>query len=287
MLKRAFVNTLNSKLWTYLLLGGIGCPFALMQIGKTYFHMTVIQSLIASVILLSAFFFLRYIYFLLVEVIIFIHNTYVDSIWGKAIVDLKNAYSRIHYLRKQDKITDEEFMTTLVTFCNILKTIFDRKTKGNCCVSIKVPVGHFESLETWCLSNLCRDESHRNRDTEQYAETNHTVIGNTPYSVIVNNLLSSKQKVQPYYCNNDIEATKDYMNTSRNLHQKAQRYKSELVYAIVPIMGDHEYSHELLGFLCIDCDKRDAFDLTRYDIPMVEGIVDGIYDIIKTRTKNQ
>lgn len=37
------------------------------------------------------------------------------------------------------------------------------------------------------------------------------------------------------------------------------------------------------GFICIDCNMKDKFDETRYDIPMVEGIADGIYDIILKR----
>ena len=39
----------------------------------------------------------------------------------------------------------------------------------------------------------------------------------------------------------------------------------------------------MCGFLCVDCDKKNAFDERGYDVPMVEGVVDGIYDIILRR----
>ena len=284
MIKRAFFHAIKGKIWTYLILGGVGGPLALALFGKNFLCLSITKSVMLAIAFLAAIFVLRFLYYLAVEVIIYVHNSYVDSIWGKAIADLKDAYAQVHYLRKQDEITDEAFMKTLISFCNILKTIFDRKTKGNCCVSIKVPVGQFDSMEAWVLGNLCRDEQHHERDTKKYAETKHTVLGNTPYTFILNNLLNVKQKPLPYYINNDIETTKDYMNTSRDLHPEAQRYKSELVHAIVPILGNHEYRHDLLGFLCIDCDKKDVFDIQRYDIPMVQGIVDGIYDIIKSKT---
>lgn len=285
MIKRAFFKTIHGKIWGYFFLGGFGSLIALALIGKNFFQLSITCSVLLGIIIIIGIFILRYLYYFGIEIISFIHNTYVDSIWGKAIVDLKDAYAKVHYLRKQGEFSDEAFMETLVSFCNILKDIFDRKTKGCCSVSIKVPAGQFDSIETWNLANLCRDDSHHDRDTIQYGETKHTVIGNTPYTVIVNSLLNMKQRPIPYYINNDIENTKDYMNTSRELHQETQRYQSELVYAIIPIIGEHEYKHELLGFLCVDCDKKNAFDIQRYDVPMIEGVVDGIYDIIKEKMK--
>ena len=277
-------NTFGRNIVNFLF-GGLGSTVLIFTFGKTILDLPIKQSIGLGLIFLILLFSLRFLYYLCKDSIIYIHNTYVDSIWGEAIVDLKDAYSLVHFLRKKEEITDEEFISTLVSFCNILKNVFDRKTKGDCCVSIKVPVGQFESIEAWNLENLCRDEKHSSRDTREYGETRHTVIGNTPYTVICNNLLSTKQKLPPYYINNDIENTTDYQNTSRNLLDEPLRYKSELVHAIVPILGEHVYRHELLGFLCVDCNKKGAFDKNRYDIPMVEGVVDGIYDIILARTK--
>lgn len=285
MIVQTFRNTFNGDMRKFLF-GSLTGTITLFTLGLTVFQCSLPCSIVLGVAVITVLFLIRLLYFSCKGVIKYIHNSYVDSIWGEAIVDLKDAYALVHYLRKKDNITDEEFINILVSFCDILKKIFDRKTKGNCCVSIKVPVGQFDTIEAWNLSNLCRDSFHKGRDTQEYGKTKHTVIGNTPYAVICNNLLSKKQNMPPYYINNDIENTKDYMNTSRDLHQVSERYMSELVYAVVPIKGEHEYRHELLGFLCVDCNKKNAFDTNRYDIPMVEGIVDGIYDIIYSKTKH-
>ena len=60
-------------------------------------------------------------------------------------------------------------------------------------------------------------------------------------------------------------------------------YSSELVYPIVPIKGNETNQKDLKGFICIDCNKPNKFDESRYDIPMVQGVADGIYDIFANR----
>lgn len=284
MIKKAFYKATHGKIWGFLI-GSFGAALAFFMMGKTLLHLEMTESILLGLGILVGIFILRFFYFFFIEVVIFIHNSYVDSIWGEAIIELKNAYAIMHYLRKLDHINNEDFMNSLCAFCDILKGIFDRKTKADCCVSIKVPSGQFSSIESWVLTNLCRDTSHKNRDTNDYEKTKHTVIGNTPYSVIVSKLLDQKHKEKAFYLNNDIQGTKDYRNTSRDLYQNGLPYQSELVYAIIPAKTDDNLRHELLGFLCIDCNKKDAFDENRYDLPMVEGIVDGIYDIILLRNK--
>lgn len=269
----------------YFLFGSFGSSVTIFTLGFSVFKLPLLQSVGLGFVLLILLFSFRFAYYLCKDLVYYIHNTYVDSIWGMAIIELKDAYANMHYLRKQEQITDDDFMIALVTFCETLKSIFDRKTKGNCCVSIKVPAGIFTSLQTWELCNLCRDRAHSCRDTKDYENMNHTIIGNTPYTVIINRLLDTRRKFKPYYLNNDIENTKDYMNTSERLYSNGLPYKSELVYAILPIKNDEEHRYDLAGFLCIDCDKKNVFDEKRYDIPMVEGIVDGIYDIIVRRNK--
>lgn len=279
-------NTFGRNIRNFLF-GSFGSTIAFFTFGITILKATPLQSFVIGVVVLIILFALRFLYYLCKDLFRYIHNTYVDSIWGQAIIDLKDAYSIMHYLRKQDQITDDDFMRALITFCEVLKVIFDRKTKGDCCVSIKVPTGNFASLETWELCNLCRDVKHKSRDTKDYESTKHTVIGNTPYAIIVNKLLSNKRKSKPYYINNDIDGTKDYMNTSDQIYTDGLPYKSELVYAIVPVKNDDEHHYDLAGFLCIDCNKKNVFDEKRYDVPMVEGIVDGIYDIIQRRNKQK
>ena len=86
-----------------------------------------------------------------------------------------------------------------------------------------------------------------------------------------------------HYINNDITNSNDYFNTSKKCYDdEVLPYESEIVVPIIPIVrGKKDFN--LLGFLCVDCDKRKAFD-TKYDTHILQGIADGIYDIIVTRS---
>lgn len=286
MLKKSFHQAIKGRIWQYLL-GSIGTAIAVLLIGKNFFCMPTSKSVIWGVSSLIVLFVCRFLYFLLINTIIYIHNVYVDSIWGKAIVDLKDAYSEIHFIRKKEHFTDIEFMGAMIVFCDTLKNIFDRKTKANCCVSIKVPTTDDDRLETLEMRNLCRDTHHKDRDTNQYSSIKHSIIGNTPYRKIVTKLLKGNQK-HLAYINNNIENSSDYDNTSRECYENGiLPYKSELVYPIVPIKGNNTNSLKLKGFICIDCNQKNKFDEDRYDIPMVQGIADGIYDLFAKRTENR
>ncbi len=286
MVIKSLKQATKGTLWKFLL-GSIGTVIAILLIGKNFFGMTVVDSILCGIGFILVLYIARFFYYLIKNTIIFIHNTYVDSIWGDAIVDLKNAYAEIHSLRKKSEFDDREFMKTMIVFCDTLKKIFDRKTKSNCCVSIKVPIVENDRLETIELINLCRDTHHKERDTQQYMEIKHTIIGNTPYRVIVNNILKQNYK-KLAYVNNDIANTKDYDNTSKECHKDGVLpYKSELVFPIIPIKSNDVHNYKMSGFICIDCHEKDKFDEFRYDVPMVEGIADGIYDIINMRNQQR
>lgn len=282
MFKRSLKQTIDFSFWKFFI-GSISTILGMLLIGKNFLDMKVGKSILFGFAIIISIFILRFIYFLCRNIIIYIHNVYVDSIWGQAIIDLKTAYSHIHYIRNKEEFTDEEFVESMIVFCNTLKGIFDRKTKSDCCVSIKVVTTEDDRLATLEVRNLCRDTEHGNRDTTAYAATHHTIIGNTPYRVIVNKLLKENQK-HLAYINNYINNAPDYDNTSRDCYKDGiLPYKSELVYPIVPIKGDNV--RKLKGFICIDCNQENKFDEDRYDIPMVQGIADGIYDLFVNRNR--
>ncbi|MBR0180650.1 MAG: hypothetical protein IJQ04_03170, partial [Prevotella sp.] len=92
-------------------------------------------------------------------------NVYrVESMWGETIKDLAQAYSEIHQLERMSQtITEKKIAMSLQEFCNKIKKIFDRKTKSNCCVSIKVPVSNYSSSGEWKsiqVKNVARDKKH-------------------------------------------------------------------------------------------------------------------------------
>ena len=275
-------STTKWPFWKYIF-GGVGSIVAVLLFGKNFFELPVLDSILGGFGVIFIIWFLRFTYLVIIHTISYIHNAFVDSIWGSAIIELKNAYSEVHFLRKKEDISDIDFMKTMILFCDTLKRIFDKKTKSNCCVSIKVPISLGTSLETLELKNLCRDSFHKTRDTEQYKSISHTIIGNTAYTKIVNKLLRGNQK-HLAYINNDIHHSLEYENTSKECYENGiLPYKSELVFPIVPIKGNEKERRNLMGFICIDCNAPNKFDEKRYDIPMIEGIADGIFDIFVKR----
>lgn len=284
MLKEIFIKSVKWKVWTWCL-PSLGALITILLLGRNFFNMEIKESILLGVASLFTIWFLRFLYLLGEALIKYCHNTFIDSIWGDAIVELKNAYSEIHSLRKQEDISDTEFITVMVKLCDTLKKIFDKKTKAECCVSIKVPISSGENLMSLELCNLCRDSSHKSksRDTEMYKQIKHRIIGNTAYSIIVNKILRGNQK-HLAYVNNNIAGSSDYENTSKDAYPNGTfPYNSELVYPIVPIKGNETNDRALKGFICIDCNKSNKFDENRYDIPLVQGVADGIYDLFTRR----
>lgn len=282
MWRKSFRQAIKGTVWKYIA-GSLSAGLSILLFGKNFLDMSVEESVILGCCLFIGIFALRYIYFIIRNVLVYIHNVYVDSIWGQAIIDLKDAYSEIHFIRKKEQFDDTEFLNAMIIFCDTLKNIFDRKTKADCCVSIKVPTTDDDKLETLEVKNLCRDTRHISRDTNQYASIKHSIIGNTPYRKIVSKLLKGNQK-NLAYVNNDIEHTQDYDNTSIECYSNGiLPYKSELVYPIIPIKGVNSDNIKMRGFICIDCNQTNKFDENRYDIPMVQGIADGIYDLFVKR----
>lgn len=287
MLKEILIKSVKWKVWTWCVpsLGGL---VLILMFGSNYFNLDIKTSILLGVISLITLWILRFLYLLIVFAIKYYRNVFVDSIWGEAIVELKNAYAEIHSLRKKENINDEEFIRVMVNLCDTLKKIFDKKTKAECCVSIKVPISSGENLMSLELCNLCRDSSHKSksRDTEMYKQIKHRIIGNTAYSIIVNKILRGNQK-HLAYVNNNIAGSSDYENTSKDAYPNGTfPYNSELVYPIVPIKGNETNHRALKGFICIDCNKSNKFDENRYDIPLVQGVADGIYDIFTKRNND-
>jgi hypothetical protein len=56
---------------------------------------------------------------------------------------------------------------------------------------------------------------------------------------------------------------------------------SEIVVPVTPMIAfKQNRKSELLGFLCVDCSKKNVFN-KRYDIPLIQGVADGIYDLLE------
>ncbi len=285
-------DSFKGKLWKWLM-GGTGSLFALFLFGKNFLNTSAVVSITIGAIIIFALYLIRLVLIFMKNVINHYHFLYVDSIYGEAIVLLKNAFAKIHRLRKLDTISDEVFLDAVLTMCENLKKYFDKKTKSICSVSIKVPLSktsisissgkHISSSES--VRNLCRDTiSAKIRNTDLYNATNHTILGNTAYQKVVLNVLNGDSS-KFYYINNDIDSSRDYENTSRAAYPNGQLfYKSELVYPLVPALMPSDKNFELAGFLTIDCTVKNKFD-EKYDVAIVEGVADGLYDVIMKRNQ--
>lgn len=213
-----------------------------------------------------------------------LHDRYVESVYGHAIILLKEAFAKVHSLRKQREIKEEDIIDVALCICNNLKNIFDKKTHTNCSVSIKVPV--YSSNHTAKITadhnvrNFIRDSSHvKKRDTANYMAVDHTISLNTPFLKVYNGI-KSQEKQNFYYLNNNISATNEYDNTSRKVYADGVLpYNSELVYPITPSLWDSQSSYDLLGFICVDCVEAGKFN-NSYDVAIMEGTADNLYDII-------
>jgi hypothetical protein len=276
-LKGAF----NWSLWKWLVTGSAGILLSVLQIGKNFFSLDAKQSAIYAVGALLLLYLARFFLLFIVNALKYYHEVYHNSAYGEAIIILKDSFAQAHAYRKTGGYQDKEFITTMLLFCNNLKIIYDKLTKSSCSVSIKVPIEDNKVDEKTVFMNLTRDTSHKNRDTKEYSETKHTLIGNTAFSFAFNRVMQGQR--EKHYINNDVKGSKNYENTSKSCSPNGVLlYSSELVHPIVPIISQSSKNFDCLGFICIDCEQTNAFE-SKYMIGIIEGVADGLYDIISQR----
>lgn len=279
VINTSIVETFKSKFWSYFL-GSLPAAILILFGAHQLLGYEIPSSIIFGLSVLILLGFIRFIYRIIVNSFKHLHEVYLNSSYGNAIIQLKNAFAKAHYYRKKPEHQDKLFMDAMIYFCESLKNTFDEVTPGYCSVSIKVPLKHNvdESAE---MKNLCRDpENGLIRDNKKYEETRHTIIGNTAFNKVLNSVANHSEK--KYYLNNSVSSTKDYESTSIESRPNGELgYESELVYPIIPILSDSD-TPKVLGFLCVDCDSPNAFN-ENYDVAIVEGVADGIYDLMKER----
>lgn len=281
ILKNSLKENFSGKIWKYLV-GSSGALIAILLFGRNFFGSSVSISIWIGLCFLTFLFLLRLLLFLSKNIFKYLHTKYREAKYGDAIIFLKNAFSKVHRLRQKDNFTDQELMETLKYLCDQLKELFDNKNMCDCFVSIKVAVdGNIK--EDTSLKNLCRDStSSKIRDTPNYNAIDHTIIGNTAFIKVLNNVLR-KNKKGFFYLNNSINKNDDYENTSKELYEGGiLPYNSEIVVPIIPARDEQINEYNILGFLCVDCRLVDKFD-KKYDPTLIEGVAEGIYDVLQKR----
>jgi len=286
---KIFLSSLDeARKWSpfkWLLTSSIGALSGTLRFGETFFKLDITRSIIYALIALLILYLIRLIPILIIKSLKYYHEVYKNSTYGDAIIILKDCFAEVHYYRKTDGFQEDEFMKSMMIFCNNLKIIFDKITKSDCSVSIKVPVQDVKVTETTNLKNLTRDNSHKHRDTNEYNQIQHTIIGNTAFNNTLNKVITNKS--DKYYINNSVNKTQNYLNTSRSCYKdEILPYNSELVHSISPKKSKEFKNFDCHGFLCIDSNVENAFD-NKYSPAIVEGVCDGIYDLILELNNNK
>jgi hypothetical protein len=214
--------------------------------------------------------------------------------YGEAIGTLAEGFARIHYHRKNKNPNAQNIVDTLVFICTCIKRIFESKTGWKCSVSIKVLTSNVlisdEIKPEAEVITLCRDEDSISRANGK--KVIHNIFNNSCFSYILDNIAKPKGK---FYINNNLPADKTYRNTSFEVYGEVSDkfetenertknwtlpYMSEIVVPITPMIELNRQKNEMIGYLCVDCSPKNAFN-TVYDIPMIRGVADGIYDILE------
>jgi hypothetical protein len=252
----------------------------IVPILTTKYKIDIVDVLKYTLILISIIFLFRFAIIFIKETLKHFHELYKESVYGDTIILLKDSFSLAHYYRKTPDFDDKDFMLAMMNFCNNLKDSFDGITRSKCSVSIKVPVSGDIVKEGTELKNLTRNTEHSDiRDTPSYSQTSHTILGNSAFSNCLENVL--KKSTKKYYINNNINDENNYRNTSKTCYPDGVLpYSSELVFPIVRAIQKDTDNYNCHGFICIDSDIKNAFD-EKYDPSIVEGVADGIYDLIK------
>ena len=282
----SFKETLKSKFWKWFF-GGPGGVFGILWIAKNLDSDTKgTASALIGLKWLLILFSIRYLSILFKNIIKYLNTIYRESTYRESIITLKFIFSNLRILRYK-QFTDEEFMEKMKILCNELAGLFNKQNKSICSVSIKVPVNgviNTKSIIADCkVRNLIRDSTASDdRDVPKYISKEHTILGNTCYRKIVDNLLT-KNFSKLHYINQNIPKSVEYDNTSKNTYGNGSlKYDSEIVVPIFPSIGEGDREYDILGFLCVDCKEINKFE-EKYDIPLIAGVADGIYDILEKR----
>lgn len=279
ILSNSFILAFKWAVWKWFF-SSIGALTTTLLIAKNLFGISIRNSIIISVGILVFIFLLRFFLIFIKESLKYFHEVYMNAVYGDAIILLNECFSSIHSYRKTPEHDDDEFVKAMVLLCNNLQKIFTQIIKHKSSVSIKVPISEDSIKPQTLVKNLVRDSEHSSRDTLAYSQIQHTLLGNSAFIHCLNKV-SSNSHVK-HYLNNDVNSGENYNNTSKQCYEDGNLpYNSELVFPITPMLS---VNNDCLGFICVDTSKQNAFN-SKYEIAILEGVADGIYDLISARNQ--
>jgi len=218
--------------------------------------------------------------------------------YGETLILLKDSFSYVHKIRRQDNINNEQVIKALVSVSNKLKHIFEKRFDYTYSVSVKLlPKDNNDVSENVEVVTICRDEDSYLRRKNCNSVT-HKIFENTCFNEILYNI---DMVDKSFYFNNNLPVDKYYKNSSFKHYGKLpesatdsdrQRlwplpYKSEIVVPIAPTLhSGNSRAKYFFGYLCVDCNEENAFH-KKYDVGMIQGVADGLSDLLKLyKTQN-
>lgn len=275
---RAFKSTFNDRLWKSLGFLSFASFLSLVnliwKIIETDNGIEILEYIALGFLGLV---FLRFLWMLSKYIFIYIHERYIESKWGNAMLVIKESQSKLAHLvsSEYDLISAKK---TIVEVLNMQRDWYNEFLKSNCGISIKVPTNDYTDLNNWVLKNICRDSSTYSRDNEIYKDIKHTVIHNTPFSYVIAKITSDSDSIS--YVNENIPQSKNYNNTSIKAYQNhILPYKSEIVSPIM--IYKYKGNPKCLGFLCFDCSDANKFNTqVEYLVAFNEIFAETLYPVL-------
>jgi hypothetical protein len=224
-----------------------------------------------------------------------------EAKYARALPLINEAFRRIHSLTNDELKNKGLVMAVLENCCSKISSVFTMITSTKCSVCIKVLVWEAEevSKRPKCVT-LVRDTTAISvRDYSEKIKINHWVTENTDFSYVLENIGSP---IGRYFFSNFLPFFREYKNTSFGIYKAPPKnkylgnnriyryfrwtlpYKSTIVAPICPSITRTRSKDNLVGFLCIDSPRLQAFK-RKYDVDLLTGISDGLFRIISVVQK--
>lgn len=234
----------------------------------------------------------------LIAIFFLIYNLYLISKYRKriryadAFEDLNIGFAELHRLTRDSGVDVDLIIRNVITLCNSTSDVFSKiygHHIGVCVKFIVIPTDRAYAR------TLARDKkSSQHRKSGQKDEGEHWLDLNSDFNFLHANFDNEIQDTTFYY-QTYLPYRAGYQNTRlKNWHPPKAfwplniiirglywplRYRCTLVVPIVPLLAEDQSKKAVRGFLCIDSPRMKCFN-TQYDVEILKGISDGLYNTI-------
>ncbi len=209
--------------------------------------------------------------------------------------DINIGFAELHKIHRQGINDIAEMMNKISSATEYISNAFSRLYGHHISVCIKLIV--FKDNRA-LASTLSRDKKSiaKNRRVGGNDKGEHWIDKNSDFNFIYSNYDSDDHDTS-FYHETRLPIRKRYYNSrlknwpppgniiggflEKTMLRKSWplKYRSTLVVPIVPLFSEEQNQKAVRGFLCLDSPREVCFN-TQYDVEILKGIADGIYNII-------